>query len=125
GDFDGSLTIHAESLLIRQLLPSWLMNLRKKRPKAQLHLQELIQVDLNLLRSGAADVLIAHIAEIPDDIAAQIIAVVHACLVVPRDRAPKRGRPKLEELNDMPFLSYPIGSRHHGLRLQALTMQGI
>ncbi|MFT4511614.1 MAG: DNA-binding transcriptional LysR family regulator [Planctomycetota bacterium] len=125
GDFDGSLTIHAESLLIRQLLPSWLMMLRKKRPKAQLQLQELIQVDLNILRKGAADVLIAHIPEIPDDIATQLIATVHACLVVPRERAPKRGRPKLEELNDMPFLSYPMGSHQYALQLQALAMHGI
>lgn len=125
GEFDGQLTIHAESLLIRQLLPSWLMALRKKRPKAQLHLQELINVDLDILRRGTADVLIAHIPEVPDDIASQEIATVQACLVVPRERAPKRGRPKLEELHDVPFLSYPVGSRQHALQLQALAMHGI
>lgn len=125
GDFDGSLTIHAESLLIRQLLPSWLVTLRKKRPNAELHLQGLIQVDLNILRTGAADVLLAHIPEVPDDIATQVIATMHACLVVPRERAPKRGRPKLEELNDMPFLTYPIGSRQHALQLRALAVHGI
>jgi DNA-binding transcriptional LysR family regulator len=124
-DFDGSLTIHAESLLIRQLLPGWLMNLRKKRAKAQLHLQELIHVDINLLRSGSADVLIAHIPDVPDDIASQEIATVHACLVVPRERAKKRGRPKLDELTDMPFLSYPVGSRQYALQLQALALHGI
>lgn len=125
GDFDGSLAIHAESLLIRQLLPSWLMTLRKKRPQAQLTLKELINVDVGILRDGTCDVMIAHIPEIPDDIAAQTVAVVHACLVVPRERAPKRGRPKLEDMNDMPFLSYPLNSRHYGLQLQALTMHGI
>jgi DNA-binding transcriptional LysR family regulator len=121
GDFDGSLTIHAESLLIRQLLPSWLINLRRKRPNAQLHVEEATQVDLDTLRSGKADVLIAHIAEIPTDIACETIAKAYACLVLPRDRAPRRGRPKLDDLNDMPFLSYPTGSRQHGLQIQALA----
>ena len=125
GEFDGSLTIHAESLLIRQVLPGWLVALRKKRPKAQIHLHEAIQVDLDVLRSGSADVLIAHVAEIPDDIASQIIAVAHACLVVPRDRAPRRGLPKLEELNEMPFLSYPVDSRQYALQLRALAMHDI
>jgi len=125
GDFDGSLTIHAESLLIRQLLPSWLVALRRKRPNAQLHLHGLVQVDLNLLRSGAADVLVAHIPEIPNDIATQVIATVYACLILPRERAPKRGRPKLEALDDLPFLTYPIGSRQHALQLQALAIHGI
>ena len=124
-DFDGSLTIHAESLLIRQLLPGWLMNLRKKRAKAQLHLQELIHVDINLLRSGSADVLIAHIPDVPDDIASQEIATVHACLVVPRERAKKRGRPKLDELTDMPFLSYPVGSRQYALQLPAFVIMDL
>src|SRR5262245_60764550 len=41
GEFDGALSIHAESLLIRQLLPPWLVALRKKRPGCQLQLQEM------------------------------------------------------------------------------------
>jgi len=125
GDYDGSLTIHAESLLIRQLLPGWLMALRKRRPKAQLSLQELVHVDIQLLRSGAADVMIAHMPDIPDDIASQEIAVVHACLVVPKEHAPRRGRPQLRDLADIPFLSYPTGTRHQALQLQAIAMHGI
>ena len=125
GEYDGSLAIHAESLLIRQLLPGWLMALRKRRPRAQLSLQELVHVDLDLLRSGAADVLIAHVPEVPDDIASQQIATVHACLVVPRERAPRRGRPRLRDLSDVPFLTYPVGTRHHALQLQALAVDGI
>ncbi|MFN3243748.1 MAG: LysR family transcriptional regulator [Planctomycetota bacterium] len=125
GDYDGSLTIHAESLLIRQLLPGWLMTLRKRRPKAQLSLQELVHVNVEVLRSGAADVMIAHLPEVPDDIAAQEIATVHACLVVPKEHAPRRGRPQLRDLGPIPFLSYPPGTRHHALQLQALAMHGI
>src|SRR5690606_6194888 len=41
GDYDGTLSIQAESLLIRQLLPTWLLNLRRRHPGAKIHLQEL------------------------------------------------------------------------------------
>ncbi|MEC7725787.1 MAG: LysR family transcriptional regulator [Planctomycetota bacterium] len=125
GDYDGALTIQAESLLIRQLLPPWLVALRKRRPQAQLTLQELVTVDLSALRSGAADVVIAHLSDVPDDIASQQIATVHACLVVPKANAPRRGRPKLRDLASMPFLSYEPGTRHHALQLQAIAQHGI
>ncbi len=125
GDYDGALTIQAESLLIRQLLPPWLVALRKRRPQAQLTLQELTTVDLSALRSGAADVVIAHLSDVPDDIASQQIATVHACLVVPKANAPRRGRPKLRDLASMPFLSYEPGTRHHALQLQAIAQHGI
>ena len=125
GNFDGSLTIHAESLLIRQLLPAWMLALRKRRPNAQLELRGITAADLNTLRDGETDVLIAHIPEVPDDIATQTVAIAHACLVVPRDRAPKRGRPKLEDLTDLPFLSYPPNSRHNELQRQSLATHGI
>jgi DNA-binding transcriptional LysR family regulator len=124
GSYDGSLTIYAESLLIRQLLPGWLVALRRRRPRAQLSLHELLRPDLDLLRSGRADVLVAHFAEIPDDIAAQEVTKAHACLVVPREVAPKRGRPRLQDLADLPFLSYPSGTRHQSLQLQALAAEG-
>ncbi|MGC6487100.1 MAG: LysR family transcriptional regulator [Planctomycetota bacterium] len=125
GDYDGALTIHAESLLIRQLLPGWLLALRKRRPKAELTLKELLQVDVNPLRSGDTDVMLAHLLEIPDDIAAQQVATVYACLVMPRAHAPQRGRPKLEELVDLPFLTYQPGTRHHALQVQAVAVHGV
>ncbi|MEZ5966367.1 MAG: LysR family transcriptional regulator [Planctomycetota bacterium] len=125
GEFDGALTIHAESLLIRQLLPDWLLALRRRRPAVQLHLQELIHVDVGLLRSGAADALVAHLPDVPPDVASQTVAVVHACLVVPREHAPARGRPKLRELGALPFLSYPVGTRQHALQVQALVQHDI
>jgi DNA-binding transcriptional LysR family regulator len=127
GEFDGALTIHAESLLIRQLLPPWLLSLRRRRPRMQLHLVELLRVDVDLLRTGAADVLVAHLPEPPDDIATQHVADVYACLVVPRHHAPehratRRGRPNLRDLRALPFLAYPAGSRQHALQMQALAL---
>lgn len=125
GEFDGSLSIHAESLLIRELLPPWLLALRRRRPGVRLHLQELIRVDVDLLRSGAADVLVANLPETPPDIATQVVATVYACLVVPREHAPRRGRPRLADLAALPLLCYPPGSRQHALQLQALAQHGI
>src|SRR5262245_29092769 len=125
GEFDGTLSIQAESLLIRQLLPGWLLALRKRRPRTQLNLRELIDVDVAPLRTGAADVLVAYRPEVADDIATQTVAVVHPCLVVPKDRAARRGRtPALADLADLPFLAYQPGTRPHALQMQALSSHG-
>ncbi|MCC7399080.1 MAG: LysR family transcriptional regulator [Planctomycetes bacterium] len=125
GEFDGMLSIQAESLLIRQLLPPWLLALRRRRPHVRLELQELIHVDGHPLRSGRADVLVAYLPEVPDDIATQTVAIVHACLVVPRELAGQRRRPpRLQELTDVPFLAYQAGTRAHTLQMQALAGAG-
>ncbi len=126
GEFDGALSIQAESLLIRQLLPGWLLALRKKRPGCQLQLQEMPQGDVGPLRTGVADAIVAHLTEVPDDVASLVVAELFPCLVVPRERAPAGGRPvRLAELADAPFLAYPAGSRPNVLQLQALASEGV
>jgi DNA-binding transcriptional LysR family regulator len=125
GEFDGALSIQAESLLIRQLLPGWLLALRKRRPGCQLRLQEMPHGDAAPLRSGAADAIVAHLPEVPDDVASQVVAELFPCLVVPRERAPAAGRAvRLGDLGDVPFLAYPAGSRAHTLQMQALASEG-
>jgi DNA-binding transcriptional LysR family regulator len=122
GEFDGSLSIQAESLLIRQLLPQWLVALRRRAPRVALQLVEMIHAGVEPLRTGLADVVVAHLPEVPDDIATQVVAELHPCLVVPRDRAGTGGRaPALKSLADLPFLAYPPGSRRHALQMQALA----
>ena len=126
GEFDGALSIHAESLLIRQLLPGWLSSLRRRHPDGRLHLQEMVVADAAPLRTGRADVLVTHIAEIPDDVEVRHVADLHPCLVVPRERATGGRRPpRLASLLDLPFLAYPTGGRPHALQMQALTREGI
>ena len=126
GEFDGVLSIQAESLLIRQLLPGWLAALRKKRPRCTLQLQEMPVGDVKPLRTGAADAIVAYLPEVPDDIASQVVAELHPCLVLPKERAPARGRaPRLHELADLPFLAYPPATRPHTLQMQALASIGI
>ncbi|MEC7583359.1 MAG: LysR substrate-binding domain-containing protein [Planctomycetota bacterium] len=122
GAFDGELSIQAESLLIRQLLPDWLLALRKQRPDVQLRLQEIAQPDLDALRTGRTDVMIAYLPDIPDDIAAQTVATLHPYVVLPRELAGSRkSSPRLNSLADTPFLSYPPGSRRHTLQMQVLA----
>jgi DNA-binding transcriptional LysR family regulator len=126
GEFDGQLSIRAESLLIRQLLPPWLLALRKQRPHCQLNLQELVVVDLAALRNGACDAMLAWLPEVPADIASQQVATLHACLVVPRDRARAANKPpSFAQLADLPFLAYPEGSRPQALQMQALAGVGV
>lgn len=126
GDFDGALAIQAESLLIRQLLPGWLVALRRKRPNTELRLEEIAQPDVEALRTGRTDVMVAHLPEIPDDIAAQPVAELHAAVVIPREHASKRRRaPRLADLAELTFLSYPPGSRQHALQMQALALHGV
>ncbi|MFY9342128.1 MAG: LysR family transcriptional regulator [Planctomycetota bacterium] len=117
GEFDGALSIHAESLLIRQLLPPWLIALRKRRPNVQLQLQELLRADVTPLRTGAADAIVTYLPEVPSDVASQAVAELHPCLVVPRERAPTTTRRlRLADFTDMPFLAYPVGGRPHALQ---------
>lgn len=126
GDYDGTLSIQAESLLIRQLLPAWLLELRRRRPGAKVHLQELLVGNVEPLRTGAADVIFAHLPELPADIASEEVAVLHPCVVVPKERAPKRGTTRLlRDLGGETFLAYPAGSRHHLLQMQALALHEV
>lgn len=120
GEFDGALAIQAESLLIRQLLPNWLLMLRRRRPQVQVQLQEIATPDLLALRNGSTDVMVAHLPEVPDDIATQTVAVLHPFVVAPR-QGKRRHSVQLHELRDLPFLAYPPGSRQFALQMQALA----
>lgn len=126
GEFDGVLSIQAESLLIRQLLPPWLTELRRRRPRCQLQLRELPVGDVTPLRTGEADAIVAYLPEAPEDIAVQQVATLHPCLVAPKERAPRRGGLiRLDDLADLPFLAYPVGGRPHALQMQALAEAGV
>lgn len=131
GRFGGRLTIHAESLLIRHLLPEWLHRLRQVRPDADVHLQELPVASVEPLRRGIADVVVAHLDELPADIASETVAELHPCVVLPRDVVLRGGAPRritpsaLRSLADLTFLAYPAGSRHFDLQRQALARRGL
>lgn len=125
GEYSGPLSIQAEPLLIRQLLPAWLLAVRRARPGVEVHLAELHRADGSTLLDGSADVLIGYLPEVPDSIATQTVALLHPWLVVPREWARTPGRaPRLVDLVDLTFLAYPAGSRPEALQRQALALSG-
>ena len=126
GDFAGKLSLQAESMLIRQLLPAWMLALRRARPGIEVHLAEFRGGDAAPLLDGRVDALVAHLPDVPNGVATQVVAQLHPVLVVPRERIGKTKRaPRLAELADLPFLAYPVGSRAHVLQMQALAQSGV
>lgn len=126
GEHGGPLSIQAEPLLIRGLLSAWLLALRRRHPAIELRLAELNQVDVAPLLAGRTDALIAYLPEVPSQVATQTVALLHPCLVVPRERATSRSRPpRPAELLALPFLAYPEGTRPRALQAEALALKGV
>lgn len=123
GHQGGTLTLHAESLLIRHLLPDWLHRLRRQRPDAEIHLQELVVADYTPLLNGTADVLLAHLPDPPATVATEQVAELHACIVLPHDEKLTRFTASARRaLTTLTFLAYPAGSQRAALQLQALSL---
>ncbi len=126
GDYSGKLSIHAEALILRHLLPAWIKRLHRRRPNVQVDLRELTQVSVEGLRSGAADIIVAHLPRIDDDIAAVEVARVQPFLVMPRDhRLATRTRLQISEFADEPFIAYHEELMIHALQMRALQSHGI
>jgi DNA-binding transcriptional LysR family regulator len=124
-EFDGGLVLLAESMLIRQLLPEWLLAVQRQSPGGRIQLGELHFGDVAPLRTGAADVLVGHLPFVPDDIAARRVADVHACLVAPAARVGRSGAaPTKDELGDLPFVAYPHGTHAHAMQQHLLVTAG-
>ena len=126
GDYGGELHIDAQGILLRELLPSWLKRLKRKRPDVRIMLSEMVTFDVSRLRNGEADVVVAFLPEIPDDIASQRIGTVYPCLVLPRDH-PLAGRKRLriEDLAGESFLSFHPGNLAHDIQMQVLRDHGV
>lgn len=124
--YGGRLRIHAEPLMLRHLLPAWLKRLQRRRADVAIELQELAEADVGLLRSGAADVLVAYLPDPPDDIAAMRIATLYPFLVIPRDH-PLAAKPRLGigDLAGEPFIAYHEHLLPHRLQLEALRAHGV
>ena len=126
GDYSGKLTIHAQTLILRQLLPGWIKRLRRKRPNIQVDIRELTQVGLEGLRNGSADIIVAHLPQVADDIATIEVAQVHPVLVLPRDhRLASKSRLQVAELANEPFIAYHEDLVIHSLQMRALQAHGV
>ncbi len=124
--YGGRLSIHAEPLMLRHLLPSWLKRIQRRRPDIQIDLRELTEVNIETLRSGAADILVAYLPTEHDDIAAMQVASLHPFLVLPREhRLANRARIGIAELSEEPFIAYHEDMLPHRLQIQALLAHGV
>ena len=126
GDYSGKLSIHAEALILRHLLPGWIKRLKRKRPNVHVDMRELKQVSVEGLRDGSADIIVAHLPALDDDIAAVEVAQVHPFLVLPREH-PLASKPRLNiaDLNNEPFIAYHEDLMIHKLQMRALQSHGV
>ncbi len=121
GNASGELIIHAETLLVRHLLPGWIKQVMAKRPQAHLVLNEKRKPDVNDLMKGVADVLICHLPEIPDSVAAVLVAQLKPFLVAPQShKKASASRFSIRDFADETFIAY-----HHDMLPESLQMQAL
>lgn len=126
GTHGGRLRIHAASLLVRQLLPSWLRRLQRQRPDIELVLSEVHVPDLAPIRHGQSDLLVDHLAHIPADIETRIVGRLHSFVALPSDHPlAKRKRPSWSQLSGETFIAYAADSGARSLQLRALERAGV
>ncbi|MCB9832864.1 MAG: LysR family transcriptional regulator [Planctomycetes bacterium] len=121
GQPQGELVIHAETILVRQLMPEWIKRVASDRPDAIIALHEVNRPEIDRLRLGEVDVIIAHLPEIPRDIAYEVVAELRPFLVLPANH-PKARRKNLSlgDLRDETFVSYHRDMLPFRLQMEAL-----
>jgi DNA-binding transcriptional LysR family regulator len=120
-EFGGELRIDAVGLTIRGLLPRWIRRLRDEHPDIRVVLEEVTDPDVDRLRIGAADLIVDYIPEAPPEVELIQVATAYAFVTTASDHAfAQRKRLALGELADEPFISYPPGTHHYELQMNAL-----
>ena len=122
GDYRGELRIHTSNLLLRTLMPAWIKRLQRRSSQVEVVLHEANNEDLGELRRGDTDLVIDHVPEIPDDVAAMKVASMRPFIVMPKShRLAKRKRISLGAFEDDPFVAYSPGLHSRDLQLAALA----
>lgn len=126
GEYGGELAIRAAPMFLRQLLPPWIRRVQRRRPEVRIHLQETLAPDVEALRRGDADLLVDHLAEIPDDVATLRVATMRPFVVLPAGHAlARRKRLSLAALAEEAFVGYSPGDLGQELQLAALARHGV
>jgi DNA-binding transcriptional LysR family regulator len=126
GEQGGTLRMHASNLVLRHLLPPWLLRLRRARPDIQVHLSEAKTPDLALLRLGETDLLVDHLPEVPGDVEARRIGTVRGFLVLPASHPRARMKTLSPDLlAEEPFIGYSSDRYLLDLQLRALALHGV
>src|SRR5258705_2440919 len=117
----GTLRIDATGLVLRHLLPDWLLRLRRERDDIEVELQEVENPDLDRLRTGAADLIVDCGLDGPAGHGAQVVGHSYAHLVLPADhRLAKCRRLAVRELAGEPFVAYHPSLRQHAVQMAAV-----
>lgn len=126
GRHGGRLRIHAAGQVLRQLLPQWLLRLRRHRPDIEIDLIEVGNAEIEQLRRGACDLVVDYLPNIPADIQTMRVGVVRPFIVVPAGHdAARRHRLRLADLRGETFVAYDTERRHRGLQIRALADAGV
>jgi DNA-binding transcriptional LysR family regulator len=121
GRIGGTLRIDATGLVLRHLLPDWLLRLRRERDDIEVELQEVENPDVDRLRTGAADLIVDYGLECPPGCASQVVGYSHAHLVLPAEhRLASRERIRLRDLSGEPFVAYHPSLRQHAVQMAAV-----
>jgi DNA-binding transcriptional LysR family regulator len=121
GRIGGTLRIDATGLVLRHLLPDWLLRLRRERDDIEVELQEVENPDVDRLRTGAADLIVDYALDRPEGCASRVVGHSYAHLVLPSEhRLARRRRLDLRELAGEPFVAYHASLRQHAVQLDAV-----
>jgi DNA-binding transcriptional LysR family regulator len=121
GRIGGTLRIDATGLVLRHLLPDWLLRLRRERDDIEVELQEVENPDLDRLRTGAADLIVDYGLDVPAGCAARVVGHSYAHLVLPAQHR-LAGRRTLagRELAGEAFVAYHPSLRQHAVQMAAV-----
>lgn len=121
GHIGGTLRIDASGLVLRYLLPDWLLRLRRQRGDIEVELQEVDAPDADRLRTGAADLIVDYGLDTPDGCASRVVGHSYAHLVLPAQHPLARRRHvRGHELSGEPFVAYHPSLRQHAVQMAAV-----
>lgn len=114
------LAIAASGLVLREFIPQWVHKLRRIDPQRVVEVEELHAPELDRLRSGALDLIVDFLPEIPPDIETRQVAEAVPFVVMPHDHPGATACPfDAAVLRDTPLVSYHPSLPQHPLQLEA------
>ena len=123
GTVGHELHLAAEAVILSQILPGWIQRLHRQRPDLRVELRELPVARPDVVLAGDVDVAVAYFPEaLPRGVEAREVASLRPFLVLPAGSplAP-RARIALPDIAGETFVTYPPGTFHHDLQMQALA----
>ena len=123
--YGGEVHIHAATLVLREMLPPWVIRLQARCPEAEVHLREVRKPEVEALRRGEADLVISYLPDVPDAFQVKRVGTLHGHVVVPRGhRLAARKRVSMADLSGETFIAYSPDLLAHRMQMEALAAAG-